>query len=156
MRFDDIENPLLGGDLTALLVGNEGQVMMDNMTVTANGKILLQEDPGGNNRFSKIWSYDIALGSLAEVASFKSGLFGPTVGAPFSNDEESSGIIDISDILGREAYLLDAQVHTASPGFPGSVEHGQLLILQVPEPTTAALFGLGALSAILARRRKLS
>jgi hypothetical protein len=154
MRFDDIENPLLGGDLTALLVGNEGQIMMDNMTVTAGGKILIQEDPGGNNRFSKIWSYDIALGSLTEIGAFKSSLFAPTAGAPFGNDEESSGIIDISDILGREAYLLDAQVHTGAALFPGAVEHGQLLIMSVPEPTTGALFGLAALGAILARRRK--
>jgi hypothetical protein len=153
MRFDDIENPLLGGDLTALLIGNEGHVMFDNMTVTEDGRILLQEDPGGNNRFSKIWDYNIGTGAFTQIADFKPGLFGPTLGAIFNNDEESSGIIDISHILGREAYLLDAQVHTAATGFPGGVEHAQLLVLQVPEPATGALGILGAVVLALRRRR---
>jgi hypothetical protein len=48
--------------------------------------------------------------------------------APFTADEESSGIIDGGDVLGRGWFLLDAQVHKAHPN-PALVEHGQLLAL---------------------------
>jgi hypothetical protein len=44
--------------------------------------------------------------------------------------EESSGIIDGGDVLGRGWFLLDAQVHKAHPD-PALVEHGQLLALYV-------------------------
>ena len=50
--------------------------------------------------------------------------------APFNMDEESSGIIDVSHILGQGWYLLDVQAHYAN----GSelVEGGQLLAMHVP------------------------
>lgn len=133
LRFDDIANPAAGGQITCLVDGTEGQVMMDNLCVGQNGKIYTQEDPGGNNRFSKIWEYDTATGAFTSVASFKSSLFAPTGGAPFTNDEESSGIFDISDILGAGKYLFVAQVHTGASNttYPGAVEHGQVLVLTV-------------------------
>ncbi len=156
MRFADINNPENGGTISAVLDGSEGQVMFDNISVGADGKIMLQEDPGGNNRFSKIYEYDIATDTLVEAAAFKSSLFAPTGGAIFNNDEEASGIIDVSDILGYKAYLLDAQVHTAS-ALPGAVQEGQLLLMTpVPEPSTYALLGIGVLGLIAKRFRRKS
>jgi hypothetical protein len=53
-------------------------------------------------------------------------------GAPgfITQDEESSGIIDASRVLGKGTFLFDAQVHSPHPE-PDKVERGQLLTLQV-------------------------
>jgi hypothetical protein len=50
--------------------------------------------------------------------------------APFNQDEESSGIIDVSSILGEGWYLPDVQAHYSITG--ELVEGGQLLALHVP------------------------
>ena len=51
--------------------------------------------------------------------------------APFGTvDEESSGIIDAKDVVGRGWFLFDAQVHKPHPD-PALVEYGQLLALYV-------------------------
>jgi hypothetical protein len=157
------------GTLRMLIEGTgaaDGQ-MFDNLTVTADGKIILQEDPGSNPYLAKIWSYDIASGTLTQIATFDGTVFaGPS---PLTIDEESSGVIDISSIMGDgfQYFLFDAQVHTASGlgSLAGElVENGQLLLLTnnpgiasvaVPEPSTYALFGLGAISlAVFFRRRR--
>ena len=64
------------------------------------------------------------------VAQFDPAKFAPT-GSPFTQDEESSGIIDAAELLGKGWFLFDAQVHTANSD-PELVEHGQLLAMQVP------------------------
>ena len=59
---------------------------------------------------------------------------------PFNQDEETSGVIDVSSILGPGSYLLVDQAHypinSISPnGFTNPdelVEGGQLLLMQVP------------------------
>jgi hypothetical protein len=47
-----------------------------------------------------------------------------------TQDEESSGIIDASDILGEGWFLLDVQAHYSLAG--ELVEGGQLLALHYP------------------------
>jgi hypothetical protein len=56
-----------------------------------------------------------------------------TVGAPgfLTQDEESSGIIPMDDILGEGWYLLDVQAHY-NAGDVELVEGGQLLGLHFP------------------------
>ncbi len=54
--------------------------------------------------------------------------------APFNNDEESSGIIEVTDILGdadTKAYLVDIQAHYNIPG--ELVQGGQLLAMYVDD-----------------------
>ena len=55
---------------------------------------------------------------------------------PFlTQDEESSGVIDVSNILGsagQNAYLLDVQAHYPIPG--ELVEGGQLLLMKQAVP----------------------
>jgi hypothetical protein len=54
-------------------------------------------------------------------------------GYPATIDEESSGIIDVADLMGRETFLLDAQIHS-SVGLSDptrQVEHGELLKMKV-------------------------
>jgi hypothetical protein len=133
LRFTDISNPELGGTIEALLDGTEAGNMFDNMTVTRDGRVLLQEDVGGQAHLGKIWLYDIADDTLTEIASHDPARFGslttPAV-APYNQDEESSGIIDASKFIGRGWYLLDVQAHYSISG--ELVEGGQLLAMYVP------------------------
>lgn len=135
--FADITHPELGGTIEAVLDGSEGQHMFDNLSV-GNGKVILQEDPGNQGYIAKVWEYDIATDALHQVAGFDPAQF--THGAPgfITQDEESSGVIDVTALLGGEhtrAYLLDAQVHTAT-GNPATVEPGQLMVMYVDTPVT--------------------
>jgi hypothetical protein len=133
LRFDDIERPEKGGKIEILLVGNEGHGMLDNVTIDRRGRILMDEDPGGNDRVAKIWLYDIDSEEFIQVAEHNPKFFDPTIpnnSAFLTNDEESSGIIDAEDILGKGWFLLDVQVHKANPD-PELVEFGQLLAMYV-------------------------
>ena len=135
LTFTDITHPELGGAIVAVLDGTEGQHMFDNLTVS-NGKVILQEDPGNQSYLAKVYEYDIATDTLTTVARFDPALF--TSGQPgfITVDEESSGVIDVSSILGdadTSAYLLDAQLHVPS-GNPATVELGQLMVMYVDDP----------------------
>ena len=144
MRFTDVERPYLGGQLTLLLDGTEmgadGLNKPDNMAIDTHGNLLIQEDPGGNAVVARIFAYQIATGRLAEVATFDPERFTPGKPGFITDDEESSGIIDVEAQFGTGAFLFDAQVHTANGLPPGTgpgtaqelVERGQLLLLRVP------------------------
>src|SRR5262245_19971746 len=128
--------------------------MFDNITVNSqNGHIILLEDVGGAAHNGKVWDYDPASNSLVMVAKHdpsKFGDIGLTAATPFNNDEETSGVIDMSAILGPGTYLLDDQAHylinAANPnGFSNPnelVEGGQLMfLLETPKVT---FLGVGA------------
>ena len=135
--FTDVTQPELGGTIEAVLDGSEGQRMFDNISV-ANGKVILQEDPGNQAYVAKAWEYDIAHDTLAQVAGFDPAQFTPLAPGFITQDEESSGVIDVTNLLGdsdTRAYLLDAQVHAAT-GNPATVEYGQLLAMFVDTPVT--------------------
>jgi hypothetical protein len=184
MRFSDSNltdgfDPETGGQIQLLIDGQDPTTvangfggrtieMMDNMTVDKFGRVFLQEDPGGNARSSKIWMYDIATDQVVLIAEhdrtrFGGEAFGTTSASlptsPFNNNEEASGIIDASDILGDGWYLMDVQAHYTTGLSTTLVEGGQLLAmyvptdLPVPEPTSAALLA-GAAGLTLARRRR--
>lgn len=152
LRFTDIANPAAGATLTILIDGTEnpGPNMMDNLTVDGKGRIVIQEDIGNNNASGRVWLYDIASGRLTVIAKH-SQRFGDLVDgvvkapkAPYSKDEESSGVIDVSSILGDGWFLLDVQAHYATDAT--TVEGGQLLAMHVPantgsDATTAAANG---------------
>jgi hypothetical protein len=129
-RFTDINNPAAGGTLDMLLDGTEGQKMFDNIAVDKKGHVLLQEDPGNNAHIAKVWRYDVATDALTLIAQHNLDLF--TQGAPafLTQDEESSGIIDASDILGSGWFLVAAQAHYTISG--ELAEGGQYLALFDP------------------------
>ena len=133
LRFDDIrKNPEKGGTIEILLTGSEGHRMLDNVTIDPLGRIVMDEDPGNNSRVSKIWLYQIATGEFVEVAHHNPKFFDPTIlnnSSFITQDEESSGIIDASDILGDGWFLLDVQAHKVNTGDPELVEGGQLLAM---------------------------
>ncbi|HEV8592215.1 MAG TPA: hypothetical protein VGQ55_08935, partial [Pyrinomonadaceae bacterium] len=110
--------------------GTEAQEMMDNIAVGNRGQIMIQEDVGNNAHLGKIWRYSIANDTLNPLAEHDSNLF--LSGSPdfLTQDEESSGIIDLSDILGEGWFLLDVQAHYGISG--ELVEGGQLIALHYP------------------------
>lgn len=141
LRFDDIENPEAGGTITNLLPNASPQRMMDNICIDGLGRILIQEDLGNSATIGKVWMYIIDTGALIEIAQHNPTLFDPTSPHFMTADEEASGVIDASDILGDGWFLLDVQNHRAIPApitpAPaldpyGLVQHGQLLAMYVP------------------------
>ena len=142
---------------SATLVGTDGAKAQkfDNMTVGENGVIIIQEDPGGVPYIAKTWKFDPASGAWTQIMESDRGRF-LTPTAPFSQDEESSGVIEITSILGRNDgkryYLGDMQAHYPLGG--ELVEGGQLYVMSVPEPETYAMLlaGLGLMGAIARRR----
>jgi len=134
--FTDILHPENGGTITAVLDGTEGQQMLDNITVNAQGKVILQEDVGNQAHLGKIWQYDPVTDTLSQIANHDPALF-VSGGPDFkTQDEESSGVIDVTGLLGdadTKAYLLDVQSHL-NLADPELVQDGQLLVMYVETP----------------------
>ena len=129
--FTDPSDPGQGGTIEAVLDGTEGQHMLDNLTVNHRGQAVLQEDPGGQEYLAKVRLYDPEDDTVTEVAKHDPERFS-TGGSKFiTNDEESSGVIDMSGILGSGWYLADVQAHRANPD-PELVEEGQFLAIKIP------------------------
>jgi hypothetical protein len=131
LTFDDVNNPSAGGKIDELLDGSEGQKMLDNITVSNRGQLILQEDPGNQAYVARVWRYYPDSDELVEVAHHDTDLFSPASDAFVTQDEESSGVIDVSSILGDGWFLLDDQVHKALSD-PELVERGQYTALHVP------------------------
>lgn len=132
-RFKDIQNPAAGGTFEMLLDGTEGQKMFDNMTMDKYGHVYLQEDPGNNVHLARVFRYDIATDTLTTVLQADPAWFDNTIASPtFTTlDEESSGVIDASELLGPGWFLASMQVHKASTDAE-LVESGQLFAFYDP------------------------
>lgn len=180
LTFNDIANPDAGGVIDLVLdtatmaggVGVDKPSMFDNITMNQDGTITLQEDVGNAEHNGKMWVFDPATGLLKMVSKFNPALFGDISGGSFTagthtKDEETSGVIDITSILGRndgkQYSLLVAQDHATAASLgvanPTAVyEGGQLLVMTapVPEPSTYSMMGvgLGLLGFMAARRHK--
>jgi len=122
---------------------------MDNLTVTESGLVFIQEDPGNNPRLAKIWMYDpnadveevggtsgFTLIAQHDPARFTNPSGPSATPAPgsttgFGQDDESSGIIDVTHLIGGRhfSFLLDVQAHYSIGG--ELVEGGQLLRMDV-------------------------
>jgi hypothetical protein len=134
--FVDATNPSLGGEIKLLVRGNEkvdgvSPNMFDNITVNQFGKVVLCEDVGNQAHLGKVWEYDPVSDTLTVLAQHDPSRF-LTGGANFlTQDEEASGVIDISHILGNageNVYLIDTQDHHAIGG--ELVEGGQLQLIR--------------------------
>ena len=105
--------------------------MMDNVAISRRGQIFIQEDPGASDHLATIWRYTIATDTLQPVARHDPERFTSTGSGFLTNDEESSGIIDASDILGDGWFLFDVQA-PYNIGDPELVAGGQLLAIHSP------------------------
>ena len=119
LTFKDAQNPLLGADLELLLNGGESVYLNkpDNMTITKNGIVMIQEDPGNNDHISRIVAYRIKDAKIGVVAGFDPLYFAKSSPAFMTIDEESSGIIDVTSMMAGKGdkntyFLYNAQVHT--------------------------------------------
>jgi hypothetical protein len=130
LTFDNAAHPDLGGTIDMLVSGTEGHQMLDNITVNGQHQVVAQEDIGGQPALGKVWLYDIASDTMTQVAEHDPNRFAPGAPAFLTSDEESSGVIDASSILGEGWYLLDVQAHYPIPG--ELVEGGQLLAMHIP------------------------
>lgn len=127
LRFTDIENPQLGGTITAVLDGTEGQQMLDNMGFDHSGHIYFNEDVGNNAFLGRVLVYDVATDVLTPVLQHDANLF--VSGGPnfLTQDEEASGIIDVQSILGPGKLVFVTQSHYSLPS--PVIEGGQMLLL---------------------------
>lgn len=164
--FTDANDLTKGGDITlvkdsASLTGTDGisARSFDNMTVGEDGSILIQEDPGNNAYIAKTWKFDPVANTWTQILESDRSRFAPSAANFLTQDEENSGIIEVTSILGRNDgkryYLADTQAHY--PNGAELVEGGQLYMVAapVPEPESYAMLlaGLGMLG-FAARRKK--
>lgn len=119
LTFVDGQKPELGAKIEMLLDGTEAPYLSkpDNLAVTANGIVMIQEDPGNNGHVSRIVAFRASDSKIAVVAEFNKDYF--AVGAPLfmTQDEEASGIIDATKLLAKSGdkntyFFFNAQVHT--------------------------------------------
>lgn len=125
LNFEDIKHPEMGGRISAVLKGTEGQKMLDNMTIDNYGHALLTEDVGNNAHIGKIWQYNLKTSELKMVGQHDHSRFIAGSKNFLTQDEEASGIIDMEEILGPGYFILTDQAHYSIPG--EAVEGGQLL-----------------------------
>jgi hypothetical protein len=145
LTFKDAQNPLEGANLEMLLNGGESIYMSkpDNITVTNNGVVVIQEDPGGNAHVARVIAYRISDGKLATLAKFDSQYF-TAAGSKFMTiDEEASGVIDVTSLLAKagdtNTYLmLNAQIHVkggvtkVDPAVKGALSAGRPDLKNLP------------------------
>lgn len=139
LTFTDIKNPMAGGKIEAMLKGDEGHEMIDNLTVAGDGSVIVQEDVGGHPRLGKIWRFEPSSKKFSEIATHDPARFLKGAPAFLTEDEESSGIIEVTDLLaktssrfadGRRYFLLTVQAHYEAE--TELVEGGQLVLLASP------------------------
>ena len=150
VRFNDVSKPLGGATLELLLDGSENIYMSkpDNIAVDSLGNVLIQEDPGNNAHLARIVSYRISDGKLGTIAQFKPQYFTSDGAFFITQDEESSGIIEVSNELRTSKsdkdsyYMFVAQIHAtpaksrpeldpADATLAKAVEGGQWYILKI-------------------------
>ncbi len=150
LKFTDINNPEAGGTITAVLDGTEGQKMLDNICFDNNGNMILLEDVGNNAHNGKIWQYTPATDVLTMIGKHDAARFGEigkSATTPFNQDEETSGVIDVSCILGNGWFLIVDQAHYTT-GIPSDiVEGGQFLAMYNPGSVFSAPSGLNSICA---------
>ncbi len=160
LRFDSIANPLAGGVIDLVIDGSKnGQKvnMLDNMCVAADGMLYLTEDPGNSTYLAKTWAYDRATDTLVQLLKMDPQRWGelavnggtPGALAPYTNDKEISGVIDVTSMFPHAAdeqvLLIDVQDHStnAAVANANTVEGGQLLLFRVSLRGQATAFGAG-------------
>jgi len=134
LRLNDINNPENGGTITAVLEGNEGQKMFDNMVADNSGHLIIQEDPGNTPHTAMVWQYDIATDVLSPLVDQNPERFIVGGSNYLTQDEESAGAVDMQTIMNTGWFLTYDQAHYTLPN--PMVQGGQLLAFY--NPSTAS------------------
>jgi hypothetical protein len=136
LRFHDVANPAAGGTISAVVEGSDPPQSMDNITIDRTGHILIQEDPGVREHLAKIWSYSIADDTLTAIAEADPARFAPGGTDFLTIDEETSGIVDASDVLGPGWFIGTVQADVPIDD-PELIEAGQVFAIYSPasDPT---------------------
>jgi hypothetical protein len=143
------KNPTEGATLSILAdfddggYDNAGEVHQpDNVETTARA-IYVTEDPGSHNKGetnARVWRINLKTGSRMVVAEVDQSS-SPNATTP--GDWETAGIIDVSSVYGKGAFLINVQAHgwdvkKADPTYEGGPtyyqEQGQMLLMRVPRP----------------------
>ena len=138
LHFSDVNNPLAGGTIDALLDGTDIMNMGDNLCVfndiQGGTRVIIQEDSGNSSHNAKTLLYTVATDTLEIILESDRARFGDINGvaavAPFNQDEENSGVIDARDTLGMGWFIGNMQAHYAQPG--ELVEGGQIYAFYAP------------------------
>ena len=138
LHFSDVNNPLAGGTIDALLDGTDIMNMGDNLCVfndiQGGTRVIIQEDSGNSSHNAKTLLYTVATDTLEIILESDRARFGDINGvaavAPFNQDEENSGVIDARDTLGLGWFIANMQAHYAQPG--ELVEGGQIYAFYAP------------------------
>jgi secreted PhoX family phosphatase len=145
LTFDSLANPA-GGTIelvldSASLAGTDGATArsFDNLTVDAAGRVIVQEDPGNNPYIAKVWQVDPVARTAVQIFESDRARFLPGAAGFLTQDEENSGVIDVTDIVrtanwyeaGRRYYLGNMQAHYPIAG--ELVEGGQLYLMASPK-----------------------
>ena len=138
--FDDINNPQAGGSITTKIHASEiGAEMFDNLTVDADGRVLLQEDLGEHEHLSAIWLFEPKTNKTTKLFEANPKLFKTGATDFMTTDEEHSGMIEVTALLSkaswfdskRRYYLGTTQAHLRHAD-EKLVEHGQLWLISGP------------------------
>ena len=118
LTFVDGQNPDLGAKIEMLLDGSEAPYLSkpDNIAVTHNGLILIQEDPGGNDAVARIVAFRPSDSKMVVISEFNKEFFVKGAEKFMTNDEEASGIIEATDLFAKKGdtnsyYLFNTQIH---------------------------------------------
>ena len=131
LTFDDVANPTSGATLELVLNGTEAPTFPvgiaaiklnkpDNLTFSSDGTVVfIQEDPGGNNHVARLLALEVSSKRLANVAEFDNNMFGYAGDSAnndqyVTNDEESSGIFELTSLLTGSTgltFMFNAQIH---------------------------------------------
>lgn len=135
LHFTNPGSPSLGGTITAVMDGTEGQKMMDNLGLDHFGHALLVEDVGNNVHLGRVLQYDMASDAMKVIAEHDSARFLSGGSKFLTQDEEATGVIDVQEILGPGMFLVNDQAHYSIAG--ELVEGGQLFALFNPDTYNA-------------------
>ena len=138
--FDDLADPQRGGRVETMLRAHDiGAEMFDNVTVDTGGRVLVEEDPGEQERLAAIWLFDPIKNRATKLFEANALLFKANAADFMTIDEEHSGIIEVTELLRkaswfdakRRYYLGTTQAHLKHND-DKLVEHGQLWMISGP------------------------